>query len=394
MIQNSFFQLLQVALGIRRQLSCVLSLAEWNVVMDMAHKQALIGIMFDAIQQLPQEQWPPSTLVLKWTMAAEHIKQRNALTTNVSLRLTNILTDNGFEVCILKGQCNHVYYDALTANSRLGLLRICGDIDAWIWPVQSCKHPVKTIIDFCQQKHILLSLCHLHAEVKPIQGVPIEIHFHPSFLNAPWHDRAFQRIFRKAKFVKANIDGYGELQKLRVDYDLIFQLTHIYRHLLDEGVGLRQVLDFYVLLKYYNQQALTTEADNMMSKSKVMSKIAHCGMARFVSALMYVMQEIFAMPDAELLCPASKKHGEFLLSEMMQAGNFGHYDQRMAHIEVKKGKLSYQLQKARRRFARNLRFFTSYPTEVACEPVARILHTLWRKYRLYRIGRCLNLKIN
>ena len=72
------------------------------------------------------------------------------------------------------------------------------------------------------------------------------------------------------------------------------------------------------------------------------------------------------------------------MEEMMAAGNFGHYDERMKTLAVKKGKLSYQLQRALRRFKRNLRFLTSYPEEVICEPLARIYHFIWRKLALYR----------
>lgn len=384
MILQDFYTILQSAIGKTVQLSHTLSEKEWNEIFGLAKKQALVGIMFEGVERLPKEQWPPRNVILQWAMVVESIKHRNRQTTDVCLRLTEALDKDGFETCILKGQANHVYYDGLNSEHSLGQLRICGDVDAWIWPKKPTKHPVKSIIDFCQEKHILVSLCHLHAEVKPIDGVPIEIHFRPSFLNAPWRDRAFQKIFRKAQFVKANIDGCGEIQKMRVDYDLIFQLNHIYRHLLDEGVGLRQVLDFYVLLKDYHRQAAASQGNVLMSKAELMQKIRACGMSRFASTLMYVLQEIFAMKEEYLICPASKKHGKFLLSEMMLAGNFGHYDERMVQLEVKKGKLSYQLRKAQRRFKRNLRFLTSYPEEVICEPMARVAHWIWRKYRLWR----------
>lgn len=83
---------------------------------------------------------------------------------------------------------------------------------------------------------------------------------------------------------------------------------------------------------------------------------------------------------------SSQKFGDVLgiMEEMMAAGNFGHYDERMKTLAVNKGKLSYQLQKALRRFKRNLRFLTSYPEEVICEPFARIYHFIWRKLALYR----------
>lgn len=382
MILQDFYTILQSAIGKMVQLSHTLSEKEWNEIFGLAKKQALVGIMFEGIERLPQEQWPPRNVVLQWTMMVESIKHRNRQTTDVCLRLTEALDQDGFETCILKGQANHVYYDGLNSGHSLGQLRICGDVDVWIWPKAKTLHPVKSIIDYCQRKKILLSLCHLHAEVKPVNGVPVEIHFRPSFLNHTLRDRYFQQLFQSAQFEKVNIDGCGELTKLREDYDLLFQMNHIYRHLLDEGVGMRQVLDFYMLLKAYRKESLVR--NDLMDGSALQKHVKACGMSRFASALMYVLQKIFDMDSSELLCAPSEHHGSFLLDEMMLAGNFGHYDARMRILEVKKGKLSYQLQKASRRFKRNLRFLTSYPGEVICEPIARVEHFLWRKHRLYR----------
>lgn len=356
--------------------------ADWKELYAIARKQALVGIMFEGVKRLPQELWPPRNVILQWAMMVESIKLRNRQTTDVCLRLTEAFSKDGFETCILKGQANHVYYDGLNSEHSLGPLRICGDVDAWIWPKEKTLHPVKSIIVYCQSKKILLSLCHLHAEVKPVNGVPVEIHFRPSFLNAPWSNLCFQKLFKSAVFENKEIDECGTIKKLRVDYDLIFQMNHIYRHLLDEGVGMRQILDFYVLLKaYQNERQGQSE---IMNVDVLMKHISDCGMKRFASALMFVLQKIFGLDDEELLCPVSEKHGEFLMEEMMAAGNFGHYDERMKTLAVKNGKLSYQLQKAQRRFKRNLRFLTSYPEEVICEPFARIYHFIWRKLALYR----------
>ena len=382
MILQDFYTILQSAIGKTVQLSHTLSEKGWNEIFRLAKKQALVGIMFEGVERLPQEQWPLRNVVLQWAMMAESIKRRNRQTTDVCLRLTEALDKDGFDTCILKGQANHVYYDGLNSEHSLGLLRICGDVDAWIWPKEKTKHTVKSIIDYCQSKKILLSLCHLHAEVKPVNGVPVEIHFRPSFLNAPWSNLCFQKLFKSAVFENKEIDECGTIKKLRVDYDLIFQMNHIYRHLLDEGVGMRQVLDFYMLLKAYWKESLVR--DELMDGSALKRHVKACGMGRFASALMYVLQKIFDMDSSELLCVPSEHHGSFLLEEMMLSGNFGHYDVRMRTLEVKKGKLSYQLQKASRRFKRNLRFLSSYPEEVIWEPIARVEHFLWRKYRLYR----------
>ena len=379
---EDFFLILQAAIGKPVRLSHSLSDDEWQEMFELAQKQALLGIAFEGVKNLPQEQWPKGGMVLKWTMAAEAIKHRNRQTTDVCLRLTEIMSKEGFDTCILKGQANHVYYDRLIDGVSLGMLRVCGDVDAWIWPKEKILHPVKCIIDYCQRKNILISLCHLHAEVKPIGGVPVEIHFRPSFLNAPWRNRSFQKLFKVAVFENAKIDDIGIVKKLRVDYDLVFQMNHIYRHLLDEGVGLRQVFDFYVQLKDYNKERIVRK--ELMGKEEIMKIISSCGMKRFATALMFVLKDIFHVGNDELICGISEKDGLFLLNEIMMAGNFGHYDIRMNDIEVRKGKLSSQLQRASRRFMRNLRFLSSYPEEVICEPFARVYHFVWRISGLYR----------
>lgn len=379
---EDFFLILQAAIGKSVRLSHSLSDDEWQEMFELAQKQALHGIAFEGVKKLPQEQWPKGGMVLKWTMATEAIKHRNRQTTDVCLRLTEIMSKECFDICILKGQANHVYYDRLIDGVSLGMLRVCGDADAWIWPKEKILHPVNCIIDYCLRKNILLSLCHLHAEVKPIGGVPVEIHFRPSFLNAPWRNRSFQKVFKVAVFENAKIDDIGIVKKLRVDYDLIFQMNHIYRHLLDEGVGLRQVFDFYVLLKDYNKERIVRK--ELMDKEELMKIISSCGMKRFATALMFVLKKIFHVGNDELICSISEKDGLFLLNEIMMVGNFGHYDIRMNDIEVRKGKLSFQLQRASRRFMRNIRFLSSYPEEVICEPFARVYHFVWRKFGLYR----------
>lgn len=355
------------------------SAREWSELFDIARRQAVTGVLFEAVSRLPKEQWAPKDIVLKWTVTTEQIRKQNEKTTAVCGKLTERLNKDGFDVCILKGQANHVHYDRFRKGS--GNLRTCGDVDAWIKPQEKMRHPVRYIIEYFERKQLIQSLCHLHAEITPSGNVPIEIHFRPSFLNAPWRDRRFQRLFAGDCLETGTVDDTN-ITKLRVDYDLIFQMNHIYRHLIDEGVGLRQVLDYYMLLKAYNEEKITSES--LMSREYIRQHIYSCGMRRFSAALMYVLQVVFGMDESEMLCCPSENDGQFLLDEIVAAGNFGHYDTRMASIVVRKGKLSYQLQKARRRFMRNIRFLTCYPEEVICEPFARIAHFLWRKYKLYR----------
>ena len=110
----------------------------------------------------------------------------------------------------------------------------------------------------------------------------------------------------------------------------------------------------------------------------VVDTIKKLGMWKFAGALMYVMQEVLAMKRDYMICEPLEKEGHFLLNEIMMAGNFGHYDTRLASLDIKKGQLSYQLKHAWRRIKRNARFLRTYPEEVIWEPVARVNHWIWK----------------
>ena len=372
-------------------------------LLQMADDQALAGIAFHGVQQLPQEQWPPLEVLCEWVARNGLIKELNAQTTKVCKMLCDTFSEQGFDCCILKGQANHAYY-----GEELGLLRACGDVDIWVVPKdKSLKHPVKEVLTYLYKKGVVVSLCYLHVEVEPIKEVPVEVHLRPSFFNSPVRNRRFLKLFDFEKCVcQKEIDGIM-LPVLKTEYDLIFQMNHLYRHLLDEGVGLRQVLDYFFLLRTaklgirnedlgmrneelgmrneelgMRNEDVGMRNDGDESLVRVMRRL---GLWKFAGALMYVLHEVFAMPQEWMICPPSAKDGQFLLNEIMTSGNFGHHDPRMATVEGQRGKLSYQVKCAWRRFIRNTRFFTSYPEEVFWEPIARLTHFWWRKFQLFRV---------
>lgn len=53
----------------------------------------------------------------------------------------------------------------------------------------------------------------------------------------------------KCRVVK-EVDGV-KIPAMRVAEDVIYQMNHIYWHLIDEGVGLRQIIDYYFCLRQF-----------------------------------------------------------------------------------------------------------------------------------------------
>lgn len=370
-----FFELIQLSLGVRDQFSRTPTAAEWATLLEDAQKQALTGILLCGIERLQKEQQPPQEILFQWIGLTVQIEQSNLLTTKACFRLVDKLGIDGFKTCILKGQANHAYYPKELANRRN-----CGDVDAWVIPKEGrCeKEDVRCVMNYFGKNYTLTGLCWLHASMNDEKGIPIEVHFRPSFMNEPIRNRRFQNHFRDIEQCSCNkeIDG-GLLPAMKIDEDVIYQMNHIYRHLIDEGVGLRQVVDYYFLLCAWNENHTRT-------KEGTMKIVSWLGMKRFAGALMYVLREVCGMPDELLLCPASVKDGQFLLCEIMQAGNFGHGDARMEAVKGSEGRLRFQLGRAWRRIKRNMRFLTSYPGEVIWEPYARAWHFAWKKLGMWR----------
>ncbi len=372
---NLFVELLQLSLDTRGELSRVPSDLEWQFLLEESERQAVAGIMLAGLERLPDNQRPPQVILLQWIGMCQQIEVQNTLTTKTCLQLCKQLDSDGFNACVLKGQSNYRYYPTEFKNRRS-----CGDVDVWVSPKdKNYKHPVKAVLEYVQSHFDMNGLCWLHTSHVEKTGVPVEVHLRASFMSEPCKNRRFQKHFNDVENCRtfANVDG-AEIPCMKADEDVIYQMNHVYRHLIDEGVGLRQVVDYYYLLKAWNKQ-------HERSREDTMKIVSHLGMKKFAGALMYVLQELLGMPSALLLCPASVEDGKFLLNEILMSGNFGHNDPRMGAINSDGGYLHSRVSQAWRRFKRNTRFVTSYPGEVIWEPIIRVEHFVWKKLKLWRL---------
>lgn len=372
-MHNLFIELLQVSLGTRDELSLAPLSVEWDTVYDEAERQAVTGIMLSGLERLIDNQRPPQEILLQWIGSCQQIEAQNVQTTKTCHKVCKQLEHDGYLACVLKGQTNYRYYPKEMKNRRS-----CGDIDVWVVSNNDgCKHPVRNVIEYVQSHFEMNGLCWLHTSHVEENGVPVEIHLRPSFMSEPCKNRRFQKYFGNIEARREYADLDGEfIPVMRVDEDVIYQMNHIYRHLIDEGVGLRQVVDYFFLLTAWNRE-------HKRSKEETMEIVSMLGMKKFAGALMYVLREVCGMKDEMLLCPASVSDGKFLMNEIMLSGNFGQGDPRMAEINAH-GYFSSRASQACRRFKRNMRFITSYPGEVIWEPIVRVEHFVWKKLKLWR----------
>ena len=408
-----FYELLQIAIGNRNRFSQAPTVEEWRELFALAQKQAMVGIAFRGVEQLSEEQRPPKQLLMQWYMATERIKKMNADLDRKALAVAEKFRGEGFPGVVLKGQGIAKLYilrdndnvdendnchpeeniaqhndERLTiseANSQqptanLSIYRTPGDIDIWLFGER------KEVLDYVRRHVPDCKPVYHHVDFPVVKGLDIEVHFTPSWMNSPITNRRLQRFFKghglevkgdRLKVIGHGLEGdtthytlntkqeYTELPVPSLAFNRVYILVHIYRHLFAEGIGLRQLLDYYFVLC----QGFTEE-----EREETMRVLRSLKMERFASAVMWVLQAVYGMDDRYLLVAPDEREGCFLLDEIMLAGNFGQYDERLQHEQGESA-----LHWGWRKVVRNFRFVRSYPSEVLWSPFFKLWHYFWRK---------------
>lgn len=373
--EELFFELLRISVGAsKKSFTAVPTDEEWTRVYEMAKRQTLVGVCYAGVQSLPDEQRPPRKLLRQWALKADKVAALNRYATAESKRLYDRLRSDGFQCMVLKGQGNRAYYPEEIRNYR-----VPGDIDIWVWPTaeragQGGKGPIRTVIEYCRGVRPGRFI-YYHDMDWPVLQIPVEVHYRPTWLYSPLRNKRLQRWLKHQHEVR-NFEGYCIPT---VQFNAIFQLLHLYKHVFEEGIGFRQLMDYYFVLRSLHREAT---AEDMAAIQRCLTDF---GLTGFAADVMYIMREAFAMPEDSLLCAPGRHSGQRLLAEIMQGGNFGKYDSRYKWSEVTEESLEYRgVLYAWTRIKHNLQFLKSYPEEVLWEPVFRMYHYLWRRLRLWR----------
>lgn len=372
--QKIFFDFLRFCIGSSKEIPDSLKEADWKEIYAIAQKQALLGVLFHGIQRLPKELAPEQKLLMQWMVMAEQIRKQNIRLFQDSVKVCQNFENEGFANCILKGQGNALLYP----NSYM---RTPGDIDIYL--TGGRKRVMQYINKVCPNQ-----VMRYHHVDFPVMKTAIEVHFTPSYMFFPVHNRRMQKWFKEVMGEQCNHrvslpDGYGEIHVPQVSFNVIYILSHLYRHIFTEGIGLRQLLDYYfVLVKWHTDLTNLTDSNKSLPQMTEINtdldalrhKLKYLGLWKFAQAVMFVMKEVFGLSEDRMIAPMDEKEGKFLLDEIMRGGNFGQYDDRMGS-KVGESKIHRYF----RMNLRNLRFVKHYPTEALSEPLFRTWFAVWKK---------------
>ena len=446
----SFFEFLQVAIGNKKSLSVAIDDADWLRLLEFCKRQSLLGIGFTAVEKLHEMGMEcPSAIRLQWYGYALQIERMNEKLNMQCGEITKRYEHDGLQCCILKGQGNLLNYP-----ESLRMRRTPGDIDLWCitppsglsMPNASLRdytnyHGINAVMEYVRMQFRLQSIdanpkaCYHHIEAPSMDGTEVEVHYRPAFLRSPLRNWRMQRWFERHTDECMKNKTHLGFSMMTSSVNVVYQMCHLYTHIFEGGIGLRQLMDYYFALKVWHNDVMECKdlksqgmwseglGTPVMSKEEVMAVIRSFGMGKFAGAVMWVLNEVFSMPKRQLMnddqllitdgvhtentegnggpqaddggerevpginrklkennfvpwmiCEPNEKEGKKLLEEIMKGGNFGQYDERGKEFK-NGGMVKHGIWKLKR----VMRLVRSYPEEALWEPVFRVWHLGWRK---------------
>ena len=110
-----------------------------------------------------------------------------------------------------------------------------------------------------------------------MDGVPVELHFFPCSMNNPIYHARLQKWFRRnADLQCSNVvklpDGAGDIAIPTTAFNVVYQLTHLYHHFFDEGIGMRQIIDYFLVVNDFSKNVFLNNKSSKITPSLFFDK--------------------------------------------------------------------------------------------------------------------------
>ena len=368
-ISRILFELLQVSLGNRDRLTYTPSAEEWHAVLELASRQTVVGTCLPALTRLKQqvhekkkekvgiERMERNTF-LHWLVLSLQIERKNSIINEQCVEIQRFFKKAGWRSCILKGQGVGAYY------GELACFRSSGDIDIWV----DAKND--ELIDFVQRNCSgrKLDVSSKHIEMPYFKDTIVEVHFKPSGMAAfPYKHRMATFYNTQKRYQmdhKVALSDGNVITSPDHIFNSIFILNHIFCHFIFEGVGLRQMMDWYFVM---------TSDFTSKEQEIILRVLKNTGLYKFAQAAAYILIEVFGMRRERLFIPVDQKAGLKMLYTIIEEGNMGKYDENRKRVNT-----NLPLARFVYHTRRQIKFFALCPAEVLWSPISRFLEYFWR----------------
>ena len=231
----------------------------WPSIYRMAQEQGVLALVWEAMQRLAEagelvaEQLPERKLKLQWAVNVEQIERRYRKQELRARELAAGFAERGIHTHVLKGLAVSGYYPRPEH-------RECGDLDCFLTLDQAHRqqHPEGAYEAGnraaealgAEVKRDYYKHSHIH-----FKGLMVENHQFCTAIRGRKERKAFERHLQE--LINREAPHYIEGSKLirpSADFTALFLTVHSFQHFLSEGIKLRHILDWALLLKAEQEQ--------------------------------------------------------------------------------------------------------------------------------------------
>lgn len=207
---------------------------------------------------------------------------------------------------------------AFAANYPFPLHRQCGDIDVYFkkrddchkavdWAERKDKEAAESSYNKRERKHFCFFM----------DGNDIELHYHLCLFENEELQKRLQRIidyeFDNNEPCFADI-GCERIETIPPTLSVLHQIIHISRHLLEAGVGLRQLCDLALYLDKYH---------SLTDKERLNDYLNDLQLVTIAGSIGYILVDKLGLEAERLPFKKNKQYADFLMQEIFEGGNFG-----------------------------------------------------------------------
>lgn len=308
--QKDLLLLLRGALWQDEKIACSVQDISWDKIYAIAKEQCVIGVLADGFCFLDVDQFGGDEK-LRWLAYVVRLERKNLCLNELIKKLFHKFQSMQLSPVLMKGQ-------AFAVNYPYPLHRQCGDIDVYFKNRKDCEKSVswasevdKTAAGSSENKRECKHFTFA------IDGNVIELHYFMCLFENPQLQKRLQKIideeFANSQPFFAEIDGEN-IETVPPTLSVLHQIIHISRHLLEAGIGLRQICDLALYLNKYNEQIDRDRLNGYLEELQLMS-IARC--------LGSILVDWLGLEEGKLPFNTNAQYADFILQEIFEGGNFG-----------------------------------------------------------------------
>ena len=284
---------------------------EYHSLMKLATKQTVAGMVAQCVtdKRLKTELSPSDAA--QTLLYLQRIQQQNTLLNSELVALAKLLDTQKIKFIVLKGQ-------TIAAHYTNPLSRTPGDIDFYV-PQEDFKKAADVLekewnVNFCGSDSTH------HLEFKH-NKVLFEMHFEILELFSQKQKRRFDNIVASSPIAYTYINEY-KIPTLDPVVNTAYTFGHLWYHLLELGVGMRQLCDLAILINTVFEKG---NEDNPKEAERLNKILQEIGFHKAFCVLESVLQKHFGLKHIPIQANVSAAHTEAVMQRVIRYGNFGHY---------------------------------------------------------------------